>query len=165
MTTIDNKIEKCYALQLAMPVQLCYDQGKCLCYMSQKLGMMIASRIAPRTSLFDGLPRFLGPSLVAAALPEPGAPLAAGVALALTFLAGCSSPSVVAFLLATCTPKYNANLAVFSPIVLLWPQGDPKANPAFEEYLTMLELGSLVSVRYTSTPRPQLETNRVGRVL
>ncbi len=113
MTTIDNKIEKCYALQLAMPVQLCYDQGKCLCYISQKLGMMIASNIAPRTSLFDGLPRFLGPSLVAAALPaaalpEPGAPLAAGVALALTFLAGCSSPSVVAFLLATCIPFCDA---------------------------------------------------------
>ena len=75
--------------------------------------MMIASRIALRTSLFDGLPRFFGPSLVAAALPAaalpgPGATLAAGVALALTFLAGCSSPSVVAFLLATCTPKYNA---------------------------------------------------------
>ncbi len=68
--------------------------------------MMIASRYALRTSLFDGLPRFLGPSLVAAALPEPGAPLAAGVAL--TFLAGWSSPSVVAFLLATCTPIYGA---------------------------------------------------------
>ena len=53
------------------------------------------------TSLFDGLPRFLGPSLVAAALPEPGAPLAAGVAW--TFLAGWSSPSVVAFRLASCT--------------------------------------------------------------
>ena len=68
--------------------------------------MMIASRCALHTSLFDGLPRFLGPSLVAAALPEPGAPLAAGVAL--TFLAGLSSPSVIAFLLATCTPNYVA---------------------------------------------------------
>ena len=35
MTTTDNKVDRFYALQLTMPVQLCYDQGKRLCCMSE----------------------------------------------------------------------------------------------------------------------------------
>lgn len=51
-------------------------------------------------SLFVGRPLLLGPSLVGAALPDPEAPVAPGVALA--FLAELSSPSVAAFLLIGC---------------------------------------------------------------